>query len=199
MTAIESEHTGIEMTVEDIPTNTEQGLKANEAKMTLRTVNGALAQVKFPVTGEGSPRVGTDFLFSADEFGGVVFGMAGIAHGCGFASIAVVHGDDVGIDFIGVAVEFPKAVDDTVHFDDVMAFEVEVGIARETGGGFVSSYPVVIRLGHSDTAFHALKNRICSHASTIPSIIGFSLTKHRIFAYKGFIGKFGVRSCLLWS
>jgi hypothetical protein len=98
------------------------------------------------------------------------------------------------VDFVDVAIEFPEAVDDTVHFDDVVAFKVEVCIARETGGGFVPAYPIVIRLGHSDTAFHALKNRICSHAFTIPCETGFSLTKHGIFAYKGFIGKFGVRS-----
>ena len=65
-----------------------------------------------------------------------------------------MHSEGVVIDSFLVKVDFPEFAEDGIEFDDMVTFKVFCIAAGQTHCGFVSSTPVIIGYGHSDSLFH---------------------------------------------
>ena len=171
------------MTIENIPADAQKCLETNQTKMSWFLMNGALDKIQVEIAGNGGPRFDTNATTEMGRPGRMSDGMTLIAQGCRFTSVIIVHGNQVSIDFILVAIEFQQTIDDMVHFDDMVTFEIFSSTTAQTTCGSIALYPFGIAFGKPQTCFYGFMNRSCSHTFTIPPKTGFSLTKHGIYAY----------------
>ena len=187
---------GIDMSVEDVPAETEKDLKPDQSESVVGTDGGGLLEGASHVARSDCPVADADGRVERlNGASGVPFGMAVVTERDGFTPVVLVHDGCVGKDVFFVPVEFPQSEDDMVEVDEMVTLECFLAAAPEACGRLVASNPFRVHDRSSNLAFKFPYWSVCAHASLYARDLhlrkaGFTLTFERWKrgVYWGFCG-----------
>lgn len=118
--AVDCEHPGVNVVIQQVPADTEEGLIGNQPDSTLARLDGMI-RVQFEHSGDDAPQIGIDLVRGFGQNTAWMFELMTIgAKGDTFELIMFVIVDNVIEDFFCVAVETPQAENDMIEVNKMM-------------------------------------------------------------------------------
>jgi len=156
--AMEVEDSGIDIPVDDMPADTQDGLIGNQTDGVWPVVSCGVIRRNVEHTGNDAPRVGIDWAKGVSGTKRMTFLMTGTTQTDTFQHVILVVHKDVLDGCFGFSIQLPDTQDDVVQLDDMMDFEVFDFLAsfRSASRRFVSLDPFAVDQRGSDALVNGL-------------------------------------------